>query len=112
MARRTRTAARAAQVQVPRSSGRTCCRLATCRLPPSRPVHSPPTTGAPATRRSLLTLTLTLTRNRSPNPNPNPNRNPDPNPDPDPNQAGFAEGHAKAVAAMSSRLDWLSQEWR
>jgi len=26
--------------------------------------------------------------------------------------AGFAEGHAKAVAAMSSRLEWLSHEWR
>ena len=44
--------------------------------------------------------------------NPNPNPNPNPDPDPDPNQAGFAEGHAKAVAAMTSRLEWLSQEWR
>ena len=26
--------------------------------------------------------------------------------------AGFAEGHAKAVAAMSNRLEWLSHEWR
>ena len=26
--------------------------------------------------------------------------------------AGFAEGHAKAVAAMSGRLEWLSHEWR
>ena len=52
----------------------------------------------------------------NPNPNPNPNQNPNPNsnpnPDPDPNQTGYADGHAKAVAAMTSRLEWLSQEWR
>jgi len=27
-------------------------------------------------------------------------------------EAGYAEGHAKAVQNMSSRLDWLAHEWR
>ena len=48
----------------------------------------------------------------NPNPYPNPNPNPNPDPDPDPKQAGFAEGHAKAVAAMTSRIELLSHEWR